>query len=568
MLELRNHSVVGAALIEDVPYDLMFTAASMDARLYLDMFDSLPTQDRLKLDPNNVPYMVPGAGSVPLYVGDYVPWIPSLYYLSVRVGGDIYYSTIEIRSKLLTEDQLRQLRDELRRDVEHFAFRLSRRFWDVEGVHRSDGPQAELMKLDRLGSMKSRLVAAAIELADRANVKIDRRYDWVQSGTSAKVDATAQRMMVGRPSDHSVVVLKRELSYDLPENRWLISAVQALVRFLERSEDTLMNYDKRLQNQIAELTSYQRSQHNVHLMNQHVRARTDIHRRLDLVRKLRSALRILVETPWYRTGQRLLTGTEPITHVVVQDPRYRVFLEAVRAIRADDFEIRIHPDYTIEWRQTSELYEVWTFMQIAKCLLAQGFEPAIPPNVVVIGGGRRFLVNPMESGNTWEFMRDDLVIRLAYDLTLPSRAHQTTRDQPLFTMDRHNRPDGILSVFKNDLYYGSLVFDAKYRRVHKFWDLSSAPGNRPPAMDQICSYASACRSPHLYGGSDSASRLRPVMEVWAIHPGRGRDGQVEEIQDYSVKVVPLVPGETNAHLSVLLQAALNTILSYPASVGA
>ncbi|MBX6353999.1 MAG: hypothetical protein IRZ10_11805 [Thermoflavifilum sp.] len=555
--ELLSGRVVGAELREATPYRLFFTA-NVEARLYMDILEVLPIRDaRIEMDSQDVPFVRPDARGIDLFVDDYIPWIPGLYHIRVIADGRTYYSSVKVRPKLLNDHQLEALRQEILRDARHMALQLVRSSVD-EADHGSPEASYEWDRLDDLLPLSRRLTAAALDLKERPNFKIVKRYERAPLGVAVQMDPRVVRHTLTRPLPNAMVMtLRRQVSHQLPENLWLVRIVHELHAFLQDGLKRLADYQAQLRQEMADAALFLPPEVEEARRTQRQAALAAAEGRVQTVERIVHALRELAASPWFQSVQATtLHPTRPwFTHVLVQDPRYRVFLEAFHRLRSAERTVEIDPSYVWQWRQTNELYQVWTYLQLVRCIGRQGYRLS-SGDMAHPGPDGSVYLRALQPGGHIDFHRADTRLRLVYDMALPHRADHTTPDQPLYATQRHNRPDGILHVYRRDVYCGSIVFDAKYRPVRNFWNFDVPEHNRPKAMDQLSAYEGTLKSQYLYGKRNA--RQKPVYEVWAIHPS-GRDA-VEDIPDYGVKLLRLTPGERNEHLTEILRRAIHGIL--------
>lgn len=171
------------------------------------------------------------------------------------------------------------------------------------------------------------------------------------------------------------------------------------------------------------------------------------------------------------------------------------------------------------------------------------------------------------AGIVLEREADNVTLHLVYDKDLPRQSQDTDLERlPLFTRGINNRPDGRLDIYANASYAGSIIFEFKYRPLHGFWDTGAIIGTlRPKAMNQLISYASDIRSPHLhtpYLDQRWRHSISPIHEVWAVFPGTASGGLYNELhEDHGVRLISLAPDTKLGGFIAALAASINTVLA-------
>jgi hypothetical protein len=561
--ELLAKESPGVELIENTEYELLFESRHPEAQLFLDVLDALPIRSPLvQISTDDAPYVTPGNEPIPLYFDGYIPWIPGLYHFCVRLREKVYYSSIRIRPKLMGDTELDIMRSELQDEVRGLAYQLVRRQLTLGHAIEDEVPGLDILQFHVIMRHADTLTAAALDLMARANHGIVKRYERVPADGSAEVDEWSVRQMLQKPPARGLVLTPRRVtSHDRLENRWVVFVTERILRSLDQMLHALRVYVDQLRHDVSFLAKYAEAQRNAaHERERKAGLLRTVEKYAQTTHRVTQVLRMLQTASWYQSirSEVMRKGRPAFSHVLVSDSRYRAFYQVYRELNSDDLKIDISTRYALQWRPTSQLYEMWGFIKVLKHLTMLEFVPVKGWFYEGYRGGSQLYVDEMRSGVTLTLVRGDVRLRLVYDGEIPTRVHQTTLEQPIYTMNRHNRPDGRMDVYKQGVYFGSLVFDFKYRPIRNFWNLSADPSKWPREMDQICGYQGGCRSKFLYGTHDTPVATWPVREVWAIHPSG--DEPVEEIEDYAVKLVRLNPGHDNRHLSELLAETIDRIL--------
>ena len=109
------------------------------------------------------------------------------------------------------------------------------------------------------------------------------------------------------------------------------------------------------------------------------------------------------------------------------------------------------------------------------------------------------------------------------------------------------------------------MMDFKYRPRRNFWEKDRVNTiARTREMNQLIAYSDS-RSNFLYGedrlNSKPLQRLSPVAEVWAFYPVKeGREERPSSSDDHSLRLIPLIPGDANAHVIGEFERILQQLL--------
>lgn len=172
------------------------------------------------------------------------------------------------------------------------------------------------------------------------------------------------------------------------------------------------------------------------------------------------------------------------------------------------------------------MYEIWSFVKICRFLISDeiGFEAK---------GGifdeykkEYILVPELIPGSKVEFVKDEFVIKLYYDKILAKSLSGTNKDNnPIFSKNRIIRPDIRMDLYKDNVYWSSLIFEVKYRTIKNFWN-----ANDSSCKEQIRAYKNDTLSSYCRDlDSDFVVRkVRPVDRVWVLNPTRSIEGVIDK----------------------------------------
>lgn len=488
-------------------------------------------------------FLSPSHRYVPLFSGSDFPLVPGYYVMTISAGTRHWYAALEVMPKFLEKRQWQAMRDELLEEIKDLSFdfmkrnmHISRSLADVLGM----GSRL-LLQFYILSDAESQVMNVLGELSRTANSRIVRRLEKVRAADAERDGGNGA--VSGRYDNGaaSVLVMKKEITWNVGENRF----VKSILADLERD---LRTFDRELEESIRRAAAEQNAQEPYRKDYQY-RGREEALSRFasyrQKARRLREAIRQVTHARWYEETDAT-AAMPPMT--VFQDPRYAVLWRLSQALKRPEDSLAVSSFYRFQWKRTDKLYELWCFLQFIKALSQDGWDMEQGP--AVIREGNRYRLDQLHPGTAIVFTKGNDRIRLLYDTLIPDTAADTDRTEaPLYTNNPRRRPDCRLDYYQNGAYCGSLIADFKYRDIARIWhDEESSADVRL----QFNGYRDM--NTKYYGHLDEAASLRdsrPVKEVWAVFP---KDAPLSADEDYSLRFISLAPGlEGNGRLKTMIQ---------------
>ena len=89
------------------------------------------------------------------------------------------------------------------------------------------------------------------------------------------------------------------------------------------------------------------------------------------------------------------------------------------------------------------------------------------------------LIPELLSGTVVGFVKGEFRIKLHYDEPLCRQLEDTTKEnQPVFTKGRHYRPDIRMDLYREDVYWSTIIFEVKYRKIQSIFQDKTKKQNR------------------------------------------------------------------------------------------
>jgi hypothetical protein len=556
MLNQYNSSI---AIEEFDSVYISFEDKDETARLYLEGLELIP-EKFVSLDENGDPYLMPNKEKCPLYLYDSEFYAVRVgkYKLCVKYTNREYFALIEVIPKHLTVNEWELIKNDLESELRGLAQDLIRRNIGLGEYAMSSVPVEKLYKFFVIKKHAESIIGALIDLKDKPNYKIVKLYNKVERSKSIEVDmVTIKDYLVKGAEKDKYLAPHREMSYDLQENRWLKKIIELYECELRDFQNILCASEKMILDEIDSLQNY---------LNQKS-TRAEINAKSLLLKQLESYNMISEKTlkisniiktqPWYLELSPMKDGTIP--HILVMDTRYSTMYKLYQELNNDEYKIKFDSEYSYAWKLTNKLYEMWCFIKIARMLAGPIIE--FKAKGWIFDHNEEQLIIPMlKTGTCIQFTKDNCLLKLYYDTTIPRRMADTNlKDNPIYTVEVHNRPDARLDIYLDNKFMRSIIFEFKYRTIRNFWNRS----NNTTSYSQIISYRHNTISAYTQGLPASIAReMRAVSEVWTFHPtgeAEGVDQKIEKI-DEGIKIIRLKPNEDDSKIVTELNNSINNVI--------
>ncbi len=482
-----------------------------------------------------------------LFKGEDFPLVPGYYVLTVTNGETSWYGLLEITPKYIGKQSWQDMRDELMEEIKNLSFDFMKK-----NIHLSqalDINSSLLLRFYTISDEAPIVLNVLSELAHTANSRLVLREKKLRFSGGERINSHLRPSHIKmRSGAASFPVVYTEMTWDIPENRFAKA-------ILARLDHSLFSFTKELEKHIEILETKQKElapyfYNREYKMGEKTLAQFQTYRKQ--ARLIRGNIHRITWAPWFEETKNEMPSMVPAA--VFRDPRYAVLYRLHKHLENPTSSMDISNFYQFQWKRTDKLYELWGFLQFMKALVKKGWE--LEDGVSVIKEEGTYRLSSLESGTTIQLQRGDEEIHLIYDELVPQTSAETNREtQPLYTNNAHRRPDLRLDYYQKTCYCGSLVVDFKYRDILFLWqDENRGEGLRR----QFNAYRDM--NTRFYRNMDEKTSLRdsrPVKEVWAVFP---REVPPQSDQDYSLKFIPLAPGqESNDALPDLLENYLASL---------
>lgn len=441
-----------------------------------------------------------------------VPLVPGYYFFEVHSLSDKYFSAIKIIPKDLSSLQWENMRDEIESKVRGLSLDFIRRK-RTERRNASDkvAPNDTFVKIKNLSEDIPAVLSSLEALKKEAKVKIRKDYSWKNNGSKAQIDFKTIKMMQKNPDRKGQLYsANRFLDYDTEENQWLKFILTHILRFSKNSIEYLdrilevinKNFEKEMR-----FSNY--SQANNTFINS-----THNHRKLE-IEKLRKQLFSFYIYVNDFLGEKYFSSVSNrksifLPKTLVLSPKYNIvykmYLKNIRTSNA----LHLDDSYNYIWRKTDLLYEIWTYIKTIDSLIEMGFVPE---------SGWIFdydsWVEPLpflEDGTKVKMSRETTSVSVVFNEELKGQSFRNTLDNPLKTSSKRKKPDIRIDLFDEQKYAGSIILDAKYKK------LINIISSRYNSLNQLRSYRNDPFSSIIDIPDYLLSHIKPVASVFAIYP--------------------------------------------------
>ncbi|HEY8910854.1 MAG TPA: DUF2357 domain-containing protein [Desulfosporosinus sp.] len=541
-----------------------FTSDQEDTFLYIDGLDGYDSS-RIHLDEEGIPCLRPGTQRFPLYCDaneDY-PLIPGDYMVFVKSKGQVYDSleaTLRVRPNNITEDQLDVMRNELNEMVQGLAYDQTRTCNGIK-LYGESGllPPKVLAEYMSLNNMVQELGVTLEDLARRPDQYLERQYREVKANVNCKQDAKSYRWLLSVQGQRANVAAKSiaqpevilgvidHLTYNTPENRMVLSflhyfmsqlelvlhAIRGTIAEEQRAIETRAPYVSLQKSTSNEVRALKAKIVGLELMER------DMQKGIFQVRKY-------MDHPVFN-GLKPLRVVNHFSLKIQRDWRYKKVFTWWKQLRAQDFQIPLCHEFKVQWKRTDVLYEYWCYIKTIIALEQVGYTPV---SGWIYDDAHRasqdFLFPVLQEDTLVKMVKGTICLSVLFNEKMARAKRGALRIKRILYMEGTNyKPDIRIDVFNNDVYTGSIIVDAKYRKRLNIWNNDRVEEeNRPKNMNTLQNYSNSLKFVEDPAGVSKA------IKVIALHPSHGPE--LEDIEDTNVSLVQLRPKERLTHYSQYL----------------
>ena len=495
-----------ATIKENDEMDLYFNSTDKDDRLYLDALECFPSSNRIMVDDEGFVYCTPGEEVIKLYRSDssYDALRVDVLQISVICGLNSYFSFLKIAPKQLSLEEWKIMRDDLETEIQGLAQDIVRRNIGLGDEAKGLLPPDDLYAFLIINKNAHAIMSALLDIKDKPKYKLKKRYEEVDESKNREIDTETVKKYLQRGAlNHTLFVPRRDIVYDIQENRLLKKIIKAydekLAHFIDVIYSTL-NYRKQ------RLTRYPK--HSLY-DEKYIQG---LESYLATAEKLKKITNIIKSAEWFQTVKN--PEDMFIPHSFAVDSRYGSLYRMYSEMNKRNFSVQLDPQYSYSWKKSSSLYEMWCYICICRSFLQQYTEVGLRVQDIFM---KDHLFPFLKSGTKILLENEDSAVEIIYDSVLPKKSEQVKLyGHPLYITGKHTRPDICINMYskKSGWYVGSFIIECKYRSLKAFWY-----GNTWSSREQIKAYHNDSKSPLFFNGFlDLFTSSRPVLHVFTFTP--------------------------------------------------
>ena len=495
-----------ATIKENDEMDLYFNSTDKEARLYLDALECCPSSNRIMVDDEGFVYCTPGEEVIKLYRSDssYDALRVDVLQISVTCGLNSYFTYLKILPKQLSLEEWKIMRDDLETEIQGLAQDIVRRNIGLGDEVKGILPPDELYAFLIINKNAHAIMSALLDIKDKPKYKLKKRYEEVDESKNREIDTETVKKYLRRGAlNHTLLVPRRDVVYDIQENRLLKKIVKAydekLAHFINVIHSTLTYRKQRL-------TRYPK--HSLY-DEKYIQG---LETYLVTAEKLKKITNIIKSAEWFQTVKN--PEDMFIPHSFAVDSRYGSLYRMYSEMNKRNFSVQLDPQYSYSWKKSSSLYEMWCYICICRSFLQQYTEVGLRVQDIFM---KDHLFPFLKSGTKILLENEDSAVEIIYDSVLPKKSEQVKLyGHPLYITGKHTRPDICINMYskKSGWYVGSFIIECKYRSLKAFWY-----GNTWSSREQIKAYHNDSKSPLFFNGFlDLFTSSRPVLHVFTFTP--------------------------------------------------
>lgn len=552
--EIESEELSDISFREYENVSLEFKSTSENDRIYFDGIDLLP-DDMCEVDDVGNLYLKP------LMQGEVYPIFEhSSEYYAMRVGkfelriyhdNKIYYQWFTVMPKNVESNEWSIMQKELEDELQGLSSDIIRKNISLGDNMNEVAPSQELYKFFVIKRHFNNILAALIDLKDKPNYKVEKEYRLEPLYRATYIDnVTVKDYLKKGTGEEKYLVPKRIYNYDLPENRWLKKIITIYEKELNLFRISTVKYIECVQDEINELKRYGNS--NVMIIQAKEKVLLELNKYIETARTILSISELIKTQDWYKQIQKV--DSLIIPHVLIYDVRYSAFYKMYKELQQNNVNVKWSETYSYSWKLSSKMYEIWCFIKICRFLISDSMGFIANGWIFDEYKKEHILIPELQAGTKVEFVKGNFKIKLYYDKNLTKFPNNTDNDaNPIFSRNRHNRPDIRMDLYKDDVYWSSLIFEVKYRKIENFWS-----SRESSCKEQIRAYKNDTVSRFCRGLDPEfvVRKIRPVDRVWVLNPTHSVEGVIDK-QYEGIKFVQLIPGNDYSNVLNALKEELN-----------
>lgn len=540
---------------ESSEINVKFISEEKTDKLYLRELDDFELNNRKDSGEDDL-YFLPSQQNIIIFEHNKqdVPLVPGYYFFEVHSLSDKYFSAIKIIPKDLSSLQWENMRDEIESKVRGLSLDFIRRK-RTERRNASDkvAPNDTFVKIKNLSEDIPAVLSSLEALKKEAKVKIRKDYSWKNNGSKAQIDFKTIKMMQKNPDRKGQLYsANRFLDYDTEENQWLKFILTHILRFSKNSIEYLdrilevinKNFEKEVR-----FSNYISQANNTFIISTHN------HRKLE-IEKLRKQLFSFYIYVNDFLGEKYFSSVSNrksifLPKTLVLSPKYNIvykmYLKNIRTSNA----LHLDDSYNYFWRKTDLLYEIWTYIKTIDSLIEMGFVPE---------SGWIFdydsWVEPLpflEDGTKVKMSRETTSVSVVFNEVLKGQSFRNTLDNPLKTSSNRKKPDIRIDLFDEQKYAGSIILDAKYKKLINIISLRY----KTNSLNQLRSYRNDPFSSIIDIPDYLLSHIKPVASVFAIYPISEGKSSPKDFDEQQLFFSELRPGYGFEQFTIDLSRQIN-----------
>ncbi|QGG47872.1 nuclease domain-containing protein [Heliorestis convoluta] len=410
----------GLKIRENLNLMLLFRSSDPKARFYMDGLETLPERMILR-DEEGQAYLAPSEQEYLLFRYDDYPLIPGYYKLTVFVFGKSYHALLQVLPKQMTQAQWESMKEELEKELHDLALNLFSKNMGQAIPTLKELPSRLWFRFIMIQKSYKPVMAALSDLYRKANYRIQKN---------------------------------RTFDYDLPENRWLRQIIATIEKSLQEFLQALHEQEEKARAILSDKNLLSSKNKTLSIIG-HYRSQCE---------RMISSFRFICQAPWYK--QVRSRPKEMIPQVMMTDFRYAALYKLYKDLRKENIEVALDRTYQYQWKRTDLLYENWGFLKICNALMNDPLRYEVKSGWLfdLDFSDHHLFIPSLPSGTTIVLEKGKTKLHLVYDALIPRKSEQTEKYKaPLYIKGTHDRPDGRLDIYQEEVYGGSILFDFKYR---------------------------------------------------------------------------------------------------------
>lgn len=514
---------------EQNEFSILFSTEETDCYLCIPELDDYDILNRNKNE-NNEYYFLPNSTEYHIFKRNIqsVPLIPGIYQIVVKLQSKNFYSCFKIIPKDLSIPEWEMLKEDLENKIYGLAvdFKKRKAKNNIQDKTSAQYNGNIWNKIDILLTDITMAKTSLESIKKTAKFSIQKNYSWEPVSIVKTIDLQTIKHYQSHPEKVGLLYSpKRQPDYNTKENKYLKYIINHLINFCKKACIFLDDILIELHNQYVSDTKFIQNKlesEKIFLERDYTSKINEINIQIKALNQFRAYMINFLDQEWIK-------GVEPqfqkiVPKSIILNPKYNNLYKMYLKNIKEQEGLTFVTEYQYYWKRTDLLYEMWTYTFIVDLLIDEGF---IPISGWIFDAKLEKLPF-LHDGTTIILEKDNQKLNIIFNKKMPSGLAINSIEEPIKTVSSRNKPDIRIDIFLSDKYTGSIILDAKYKKLANI--IINSEDNRQ--IEQLQDYRNSTLSTISFEIPEYLKKqIKVTQSVFVLYPSE--EGNVPSLKHYA-----------------------------------